>query len=43
MGLVQRTLRFGIVTDQNLPWPALLERWQLFDSLGYDSAWNCDT
>jgi F420-dependent oxidoreductase-like protein len=35
-------LRFGIATDQNLPWPALLERWQLFDKLGFDSAWNCD-
>lgn len=35
-------LRFGIVTDQNLPWPTLLERWQLADALGFDSAWNCD-
>jgi F420-dependent oxidoreductase-like protein len=39
---VPRGLRFGIATDQNLPWPVLLERWQLFDKLGFDSAWNCD-
>ena len=35
-------LRFGIATDQNLPWPTLVERWQLFEALGYDSVWNCD-
>ena len=35
-------MRFGLVTDQNLPWPRLVERWQLFDSLGFDSAWDCD-
>jgi len=35
-------VRFGIVTDQNLPWPTLVERWQLFDRLGFDSAWDCD-
>ena len=35
-------LRFGIVTDQNLPWPTLVERWQLFEALGFDSAWDCD-
>jgi F420-dependent oxidoreductase-like protein len=35
-------LRFGIVTDQNLPWPTLVQRWQLFESLGFDSAWDCD-
>ena len=23
-------VRFGIVTDQNLPWPTLVERWQLY-------------
>jgi F420-dependent oxidoreductase-like protein len=34
--------RFGIVTDQNLPWPTLVERWQYFESLGFDSIWNCD-
>jgi alkanesulfonate monooxygenase SsuD/methylene tetrahydromethanopterin reductase-like flavin-dependent oxidoreductase (luciferase family) len=35
-------VRFGIVTDQNLPWPTLVERWQLFESLGFDSLWDCD-
>jgi F420-dependent oxidoreductase-like protein len=34
--------RFGIVTDQNQPWPTLVERWQLFEALGFDSAWDCD-
>src|SRR5215469_1511957 len=35
-------MRFGIVTDQNQPWETLVERWQLFDALGFDSAWDCD-
>jgi alkanesulfonate monooxygenase SsuD/methylene tetrahydromethanopterin reductase-like flavin-dependent oxidoreductase (luciferase family) len=35
-------MRFGIVTDQNLPWPANVERWQRFEALGFDSAWDCD-
>jgi len=35
-------VRFGIVTDQNLPWPTLVERWRLFEALGFDSAWDCD-
>jgi alkanesulfonate monooxygenase SsuD/methylene tetrahydromethanopterin reductase-like flavin-dependent oxidoreductase (luciferase family) len=39
---VLRPVRFGIVTDQNLPWPKLVERWRLFESLGFDSAWDCD-
>ncbi len=33
-----RRLRFGICTDQNLPWPTLVERWQYFEALGFDSA-----
>ena len=37
-----RELRFGICTDQNLPWPALVERWQRFERLGFDSVWDCD-
>src|SRR5438067_12881335 len=37
-----RVVRFGIVTDQNLPWPSLVGRWQLFEALGFDSAWDCD-
>jgi F420-dependent oxidoreductase-like protein len=35
-------VRFGIVTDQNLPWASLVERWRLFEALGFDSAWDCD-
>ena len=35
-------LRFGIVTDQNQPWPTVVERWRLFEELGFDSAWDCD-
>jgi F420-dependent oxidoreductase-like protein len=35
-------VRFGIVTDQNLPWRTLVERWRLFEELGFDSAWDCD-
>lgn len=35
-------LRFGLCTDQNLPWEKNVERWQLFEKLGFDSAWNCD-
>jgi F420-dependent oxidoreductase-like protein len=37
-----RELRFGICTDQNLPWPTLVERWQHFERLGFDSVWDCD-
>ena len=35
-------LRFGLCTDQNLPWPTLVERWQYFEALGFDSVWDCD-
>jgi F420-dependent oxidoreductase-like protein len=34
--------RFGIVVDQNLSWPETVERWQLFEQLGFDSVWDCD-
>ncbi|MGN6754984.1 MAG: LLM class flavin-dependent oxidoreductase, partial [Thermomicrobiales bacterium] len=40
--MMSQTLRFGICTDQNLPWPVLVERWQLFERLGFDSVWDCD-
>jgi F420-dependent oxidoreductase-like protein len=36
------SLGFGICTDQNLPWSALVERWRLFEELGFDSVWDCD-
>ena len=35
-------LRFGICTDQNLPWDELVRRWQLYEQLGFDSVWDCD-
>jgi alkanesulfonate monooxygenase SsuD/methylene tetrahydromethanopterin reductase-like flavin-dependent oxidoreductase (luciferase family) len=35
-------MRFGIVTDQNQPWSTLVERWRLFEQLGFDSVWDCD-
>jgi alkanesulfonate monooxygenase SsuD/methylene tetrahydromethanopterin reductase-like flavin-dependent oxidoreductase (luciferase family) len=39
---VVRELRFGICTDQNLPFETLVERWRYFEELGFDSAWVCD-
>jgi alkanesulfonate monooxygenase SsuD/methylene tetrahydromethanopterin reductase-like flavin-dependent oxidoreductase (luciferase family) len=35
-------IRFGICTDQNLPFSTLVERWQEFERLGFDSVWDCD-
>jgi F420-dependent oxidoreductase-like protein len=35
-------LRFGICTDQNMPWSTTVERWQYFEELGFDSLWDCD-
>ncbi|MEA2582101.1 MAG: hypothetical protein QOF33_186 [Thermomicrobiales bacterium] len=35
-------LGFGICTDQNLPWQTLVDRWRLFEELGFDSVWDCD-
>jgi F420-dependent oxidoreductase-like protein len=35
-------VRFGICTDQNLPFQTLVERWQYFEQLGFDSVWDCD-
>ncbi len=35
-------VRFGICTDQNLPWTTLVDRWKLFEELGFDSVWDCD-
>ena len=36
------SMRFGIVTDQNMSWSETVERWQLFERLGFDSIWDCD-
>jgi alkanesulfonate monooxygenase SsuD/methylene tetrahydromethanopterin reductase-like flavin-dependent oxidoreductase (luciferase family) len=35
-------VRFGVVTDQILPWPTLVQRWQRFEALGFDSVWDSD-
>ena len=35
-------VRVGLCTDQNLTYQTTVERWQLFDELGFDSAWVCD-
>jgi len=37
-----RRFRFGICTDQNMTWDKTVERWQLFEKLGFESAWLCD-
>jgi alkanesulfonate monooxygenase SsuD/methylene tetrahydromethanopterin reductase-like flavin-dependent oxidoreductase (luciferase family) len=42
MATATRRLHFGLCTDQNLPWPTLVERWQLFERLGFESVWDCD-
>ena len=39
---MHRGLRFGICTDQNLPWEELVRRWQLYEELNFDSVWDCD-
>jgi alkanesulfonate monooxygenase SsuD/methylene tetrahydromethanopterin reductase-like flavin-dependent oxidoreductase (luciferase family) len=35
-------LQFGLCTDQNLTWEETVERWQFFERIGFDSAWDCD-
>jgi F420-dependent oxidoreductase-like protein len=35
-------VRYGICTDQNMTWEKTLERWRLFERLGFESAWDCD-
>lgn len=35
-------LGFGLCTDQNLPWQTTVDRWRLFEELGFDSVWDCD-
>ena len=37
-----RRFRFGICTDQNMTWEKTVTRWQLFERLGFESAWLCD-
>ena len=37
-----RRFRFGICTEQNMTWEMTVERWQLFERLGLESAWVSD-
>jgi alkanesulfonate monooxygenase SsuD/methylene tetrahydromethanopterin reductase-like flavin-dependent oxidoreductase (luciferase family) len=34
--------RFGIVRNQNLPWPTLVRHWRAFEEAGFDSIWHAD-
>ncbi len=34
--------RVGLCTDQNMPYETTVERWRLFEELGFDSVWLCD-
>jgi len=38
----RQRIRFGLCTDQNLPWQTTVERWRYFEELGFDSLWDCD-
>lgn len=40
--MTTRGMRFGLCTDQNLPFATLVERWRHFERLGFDSVWDCD-
>ena len=42
MAATEQHVRFGICTDQNLAFDTLVERWQYFEKLGFDSIWDCD-
>ena len=35
-------IQIGLCTDQNLSYPTTVERWQLFEEMGFDSIWVCD-
>ena len=37
-----KAIRYGICTDQSLPYRTLVERWQYYEELGFDSIWDCD-
>ncbi|MXZ06101.1 MAG: LLM class flavin-dependent oxidoreductase [Acidimicrobiia bacterium] len=39
---MNRTTRYGICTDQSLPYSTLVDRWRLYEELGFDSIWDCD-
>ncbi len=37
-----KSVRFGVLTIQNLPWEKEVERWKLIERLGFDSVWIAD-
>lgn len=39
---MEGSLRFGLVTPQLVPWPAMVERWQTAEQAGFDSVWVVD-
>jgi F420-dependent oxidoreductase-like protein len=39
---MSRPLTFGICTDQNMTWERTVDRWRMFERLGFESAWVCD-
>jgi len=39
---MSRPLRFGLVTPQLVPWPAMVDRWQTAEQAGFDSIWVVD-
>ena len=42
MNATKQSMYFGLCTDQNLSFDTLVERWQYFEKLGFDSVWDCD-
>ena len=41
-GSAASALRFGVLTIQDLPWPALAGQWRTVEALGFDSLWIAD-
>lgn len=39
---MNRKLRFGVATAQNVPWEKMVERWRFIEELGFDSVWVAD-
>jgi alkanesulfonate monooxygenase SsuD/methylene tetrahydromethanopterin reductase-like flavin-dependent oxidoreductase (luciferase family) len=39
---MNHSLRFGIITIQNLDWPTMVEHWKHIEALGYDNVWVAD-
>ena len=37
-----KAIRYGICTDQSLPYQTLVDRWRYYEELGFDSIWDCD-